>query len=59
MTAVGVRTGLADEDELTRRSYYRASTPEYVASAALVGTETADVCVVGGGLAGRFTPWPN
>ncbi|MBL0076334.1 MAG: FAD-dependent oxidoreductase [Rhodocyclaceae bacterium] len=52
MSSVSVRTGLADEAELTRRSYYLASSPEQTVSAPLSGVETADVCVVGGGLAG-------
>ena len=52
MTTVSVRTGLADEDALTRRSYYRASAGEEVALSPLEGVEAADVCVVGGGLAG-------
>lgn len=52
MTAASVRTGLADEAELTRRSYYLASAPELSVSPPLVGSESVDVCVVGGGLAG-------
>ena len=47
-----IKTGLASEDELTRRSYYRATCAQPPARPALAGTETADVCVVGGGLAG-------
>ena len=45
-------TGLANEDALTRRSYYRATAPEPDAQPALAGSVSADVCVVGGGLAG-------
>jgi gamma-glutamylputrescine oxidase len=48
----GLTTGLANEDELTRRSYYLATTPAMEAFGPLAGSEAADVCVVGGGLAG-------
>ncbi len=49
------RTGLASEDELTRRSYYVATAPALAPFPVLTGAETADVCVVGGGLAGLST----
>ena len=51
----GLTTGLANEDELTRRSYYLATTPAMEAFPPLAGSEAADVCVVGGGLAGLST----
>ncbi len=42
----------AREAELTRRSYYTATVPALAPRSVLQGAETADVCVVGGGLAG-------
>lgn len=51
----GLRTGLANEDELTRRSYYLATAPEISSFPTLQGSVQADVCVVGGGLAGLST----
>jgi gamma-glutamylputrescine oxidase len=51
----GLTTGLASEDELTRRSYYAASTTPLPAFPPLTGSEVSDVCVVGGGLAGLCT----
>ncbi len=48
----GLTTGLANEDELTRRSYYLATAPDMEAFPPLAGSEATDVCVVGGGLAG-------
>jgi gamma-glutamylputrescine oxidase len=47
-----LRTGLASEDELTRRSYYAATAPVLDGFPTLSGSIAVDVCVVGGGLAG-------
>jgi gamma-glutamylputrescine oxidase len=49
------RTGLASEDALTQGSYYVATAPLLASYPALQGSESADVCVVGGGLAGLST----
>jgi gamma-glutamylputrescine oxidase len=51
----GIHTGLASEDELTRRSYYAATAPLLDEFPQLSGSESADVCVVGGGLSGIST----
>jgi gamma-glutamylputrescine oxidase len=51
----GIQTGLANEDELTRRSYYAATSPVLDNFPVLAGSESADVCVIGGGLAGIST----
>jgi len=51
----GLTTRFANEDELTRRSYYVATAPVLASYPTLQGCETADVCVVGGGLAGLST----
>ena len=50
--ATELKTGLASEDELTRRSYYTATAPVLDRFPALEGSVGTDVCVVGGGLAG-------
>ncbi len=42
----------ADEDLLTRDSYYLASVPGWPPAAPLAGATSCDVCVVGGGIAG-------
>jgi gamma-glutamylputrescine oxidase len=55
MPETGLNTGLASEDELTRRSYYAATAPALAPFAPLTGSEVTDVCVVGGGLAGLCT----
>jgi len=43
---------LASEDQLTRHSYYIASAPVLPPRPSLAGAQSADVCIVGGGLAG-------
>ena len=43
---------LQREQHLTRNSYYEASVTRPAAGAPLAGRETADVCVIGAGLAG-------
>jgi gamma-glutamylputrescine oxidase len=53
--ASGLYTGLASEDELTRRSLYSHSAPVLDKFPVLSGNKVADVCVVGGGLAGIST----
>ncbi len=52
MNSQPLNTGLASEDDLTRRSYYTATAPALPTFAPLRGSQQADVCVVGGGLAG-------
>jgi gamma-glutamylputrescine oxidase len=43
---------IASELELTRKNYYHLGVPREREHAPLAGEQTADVCVVGGGLAG-------